>query len=784
MPDSAEVRAELVKILGQISFGEDVIVQRYTGTHYARGTHSIDEATPGLTTLRKKDLNGVYKLGKRLAKRDPEMAFHYFKTAPDAIKHFSYEDMEKWVERGIELYEGYGVVPARNFFKGITRELINEIRTVGLQLEDVSNILNIYVNALSGGRLKILGGEETYTDTRTIFLPTMVNEYVSNEANFRVYKLITAHKYAQLRYRSLDLVLDRISDTRDKLQEEYGKVPPEGVSDFEKFFNLFPDKALALKVYELVENARIENYLSMEFKGIARDLRIIKKDILTKMAPTDGLTEKELAVEALQRSLLDGEVLGKLPEEVSEAAKEALTLIKEMLREKPSSEDSARVTAKIYAILSELPGSYRGIQGIMYRGSVKPERVTTALKQTEQELLDALRDIYEITGVPPRAELLEEKLKEIKGELSFFESTDPEDFLIKLGVKLPEELTDEIIAELEKRLGELGELDSSMFVKVLGTTGKLIRAQIAAPPTAFQVEMTEEDMIGATLYDEWDYEAGSYRAAWCALREKLVERKSDKFVERTLDKHSTLIGMIRRQFEMLRPEYKKLKRQKEGEEIDLDAVIEATADIKAGLQPSEDLYIKTDKRERDIAVAFLVDMSGSTTGWVMDTEKESLVLMCEALEQLEDRYAIYGFSGRTRKQCDFYKIKTFDDGYDEDVKQRIAGMDAFDYTRMGAPIRHLSKILEEIPARTKIMIILSDGKPEDFDEYKGEHGIEDTRKALIEAKQKHIRPFCVTIDTEARDYIQHMYGEVSYIIVDEVEKLPKKLPEIYRKLTT
>jgi nitric oxide reductase NorD protein len=784
MADSAEVRAELVKILGQVSFGEDVIVQRYTGTHYARGTHSIDEATPGLTTLGDKDLKGVYKLGKRLAKRDPEMAFYYFKTAPDAIEHFSFEDMEKWVERGIELYEGYGVVPARNFFKGITRELINEIRTVGLQLEDVANILTIYVNALSGRQLKITGSEETYTDTRTIFLPAMINEFPSKDDNFKVYKVIVAHKYAQMRYRSLDLILDRISETVEYLQEKYSKSPPEDVSHFEKFFTLFPDRGLALKIYELVENARIERYLSMEFKGLSRDLAIIKKDALTKMTPPQGLSEKELALDALQRALLNGEGFAELPEDVSAATKKCLSLIKEMLAGQPSSEDSARVTANIYAIIDDLPGSYRGIQGIVYVGTFKPERVTAALKQTEEELKDALRDIYEITGVPPRPELLEEKLKEIKGELSFFESIDPEDFIMKLGVKLPEELTDEIIAELEKRLGELGELDSSMFVKVLESTGKMIRAQIAAPPTTFQVEMTEEDMIGATLYDEWDYEAGSYRAAWCALREKLVERKSNNFVEKTLEKHSGLVSMIRRQFEMLRPEYKKLKRQKEGEEIDLDAVIEARADMQAGLQPSEDLYIKTDKRERDIAVTFLVDMSGSTTGWVIETEKDSLVLMCEALEQLDDRYAIYGFSGKTRKQCDFYKIKTFEDKYDEDVKQRIAGMDAFDYTRMGAPIRHLTKIMEDVPARTKIMIILSDGKPEDFDEYKGEHGIEDTRKALIEAKQKHIRPFCVTIDVEARDYIQHMYGEVTYIIVDNVEKLPRKLPEIYRKLTT
>jgi nitric oxide reductase NorD protein len=783
MASAEEVREELVKILGQLSFGEDVIVQRYTGTHYARGTHSIDEATPGLTTLREDVLRKVYSLGRRLAKRDPEMAFYYFKTAPDAIKHFSFEDMQKWVEKGIELYESYGVVPARNFFKGITRELIEEIRTVGLRLEEVENILTIYVNALSAGRLKILGSNETYSDTRTIYLPAVLNEFPDKESNFKLYKVIAAHKYAQMRYRSLELVLAKIPEIVEKLQEKYGKTLAEGVSDLENFFNLFPDKNLALKIYEIVENARVEHYLAKEFKGLARDLDYIRKTLLKK-SPPDGLSDKELVLWGLQQKLLNGGLLEGTGEKVNARIAKCYSLISKMLEGRPTVEDSAALTAELYEIVEDLGGIYNGIPSVVYRGVIKPERVTIALRQTEEELKNALREIYEITGVPPSQELLEEKVKEIKGELSMIQASDAEELLMKLGVKLPEELMDEIIEELEKRLGELGELDSSMFVKVLETTGRLIRAQIAAPPTTFQVELTEEDKIGAILYDEWDHETGSYRAAWCALREKLVERKSDKFVEKTLEKYAGMVSLIRRQFEMLRPEHRKLKRQKEGEDIDLDAVIEARADIQAGLQPSEDLYIKTDKRERDIAVAFLVDMSGSTTGWVIETEKEALVLMCEALEELEDKYAIFGFSGKTRKQCDFYIIKRFDDSYDEDVRQRIAGMDAFDYTRMGAPIRHLTKIMEEIQARTKIMIILSDGKPEDFDEYKGKHGIEDTRKALIEAKQKHIKPFCITIDVEARDYIQHMYGEVSYIIVDNVEKLPRKLPEIYRKLTT
>ncbi len=180
---------------------------------------------------------------------------------------------------------------------------------------------------------------------------------------------------------------------------------------------------------------------------------------------------------------------------------------------------------------------------------------------------------------------------------------------------------------------------------------------------------------------------------------------------------------------------------------------------------------------------FMVDMSGSTKGWVNKAEREALVLLCEALEVLGDRYAIYGFSGMTRKRCELFRVKSFAEAYDDAVKARINGMRPQDYTRMGVIIRHLSRLLKDVDARTKLLITLSDGKPDDYDGYGGDYGIEDTRQALIEAKQLGIHPFCVTIDTEARDYLPHMYGAVNYTLIDRVGRLPLKVADIYRKLT-
>jgi nitric oxide reductase NorD protein len=180
----------------------------------------------------------------------------------------------------------------------------------------------------------------------------------------------------------------------------------------------------------------------------------------------------------------------------------------------------------------------------------------------------------------------------------------------------------------------------------------------------------------------------------------------------------------------------------------------------------------------------MVDVSGSTKGWINDAERESLILLCEALEILGDQYSIYGFSGMTRNRCEVYKIKTFDQPYDNDVRARISGLRPQDYTRMGVTIRHLTCILNQVEAKTRILITLSDGKPDDYDGYRGDYGIEDTRQALLEARNTGIHPFCITIDTEAGEYLPHMYGPASYVVVDEVRKLPLKVADIYRKLTT
>ncbi len=290
---------------------------------------------------------------------------------------------------------------------------------------------------------------------------------------------------------------------------------------------------------------------------------------------------------------------------------------------------------------------------------------------------------------------------------------------------------------------------------------------------------------GAHLYPEWDFARRHYRKNWCVLREIDLKPGEAAYVADVIDRHHGLVKHLRRTFEAMRDESKLLKRQVQGDDVDIDALVEALADSMDGREMSEQLFMHRHRADRSMAVMFMVDMSGSTRGWINDAEREALVMLCESLETLGDRYAIYGFSGTTRKRCEIFRIKTFDQPYDEETRARIAGIAPQDYTRMGAAIRHLSKLLNEVEARTKLLITLSDGKPDDyFDIYRGQYGIEDTRQALFEARRSGIHPFCITIDREGKAYLPHMYGHANWVEIDEVRKLPLKVADIYRRLTT
>ena len=236
------------------------------------------------------------------------------------------------------------------------------------------------------------------------------------------------------------------------------------------------------------------------------------------------------------------------------------------------------------------------------------------------------------------------------------------------------------------------------------------------------------------------------------------------------------------------PGLRRIAGQLDGEDLDMDAVIGRVADLAAGFEPSDRIYVRREKRERDVAAAFLVDLSGSTSRQVdqgrriIDIEKQGLILLCEALSAIGDQFAVYGYSGQGRQQVDFVIVKAFDESVTGRAGTKLGGMVPLQQNRDGAAIRHAASKLLARQAKTRILVMLSDGRPLD-DGYKEDYALEDTRMALREARAKGIESVCITIDKQADPYLRRMYGDVRYVVIDRVEGLPEKLPRIYHRLT-
>ncbi len=289
-------------------------------------------------------------------------------------------------------------------------------------------------------------------------------------------------------------------------------------------------------------------------------------------------------------------------------------------------------------------------------------------------------------------------------------------------------------------------------------------------------------------YPEWDWRAGAYRPRGAIVRERAGEEGDEAWVDVTLRRHAAMVRGVRRDFERLRPRRTTLRRQPDGADLDVDAVVAAFADRRGGGVTDDRFYIDTRPLRRDVAIALLVDASASTDGWVsgnrriIDVEKEALLIVGEALAALGDPYAILSFSGQGPARVDIRIVKRFDEpAGPAEVRRRIAGLEPAGYTRAGAAIRHATIGLMRQAARHRLLLLLSDGRPNDVDQYEGRYGIEDTRVAVAEARLQGLCCFCLTVDREAPRYASRIFGR-NYAVLSRVERLPTVLTALLRDL--
>lgn len=686
-------------------------------------TNSVFGPAQALVDISLADQERFLASVEQLTKIDAQLAFEFCHHAASSIKLLDEEDWPEWVETILYQYSLGGVDHSIKAMQSIDTYIEQHTAAPStITFDEVNRVIENIITGLNGRSLKLEQSDELFTDTETIHLPEHISTFRNREDNFALYKSIAVHQWAQTWYGTWRV-------------------------DLESLVANFTDKQKAVDLFHKLETVRLDANIKRELPGIGRAI----ENFNSLLFANDLSAPWQSAVKTLSDT-------------------------------NASAHDTARLLYELYDH-EFIPDD------TLYQGMLNPtltrEKTQQRMQQDKENLQTMLNQLQDESNQQNQDVPLDDELSEEDSEDRRFQVKEIEDDEVPDGYRIeleldgesiePSDELQELLESIQQDLGKLPEDYLSFDQESNTQTGQGDKDQ-----DDINVNIGSENVY---LYDEWDHSRQKYRKEWCQLREIEVQGIASDFVEQTLNKHRSLLKHLHRTFEALRDEDRRVRKQPYGEDIDLDAVISSYADLINGEEISQNLFIKQRKVDRNIAVMFMVDMSGSTSGWINEMERESLVLLCESLEVLGDRYAIYGFSGLTHKRCDLYKIKDFEESYTAKVKQRIANIKPQDYTRMGAAIRHLSKRLSQVEAKTKVLITLSDGRPDDQDGYRGAYGIEDTRRALIESKYLGIHPFCITIDEEAVEYLQHMYGPVNFTIVDQVDKLPYKVSDIYRRIT-
>ncbi len=734
-------------------------------------------------------------------------------------------------------------------------------------LDDVARVLEIYVEAMlarpaevrpladleagdrsRAGHLDLEGaaaaGRPT-TDGAAFYLPERMDRLPDSRGNFMVYRMAVLHQLGGVLFGT------------------YRRGPVR----FADFFAAFDEPGLARALFARLEGARIDAALARVFRGVGRDLlRLIDDALDSSLGPPQrpaGRRQpreaalfdlaRELLLEQRSRLLASGhsaDSAGRLSvrRPSGRHSGEAATL----LNPGATVDHTLRAVRALYPAFAALrstlgpadaeaaaddgrPREYNAdpdpvtearsldVPAPAHHGDPAPERVE--LRREWQELASEVEVRDDVEPGPIAAGLMEQLQVDELGVLSLQDG----DLSGTAGLPLTDlDVTGAIEAEGSDEEGTPIELDPEELAARLEELSKRLERELA------EAGLDREQVY---YYDEWDHELAGYRRRWCHLREKPIEPPGAapngavappaRFVDETRRLHADLLRRVRKQFELLKPEeFRRMRRLIEGEELDLDRVVETHVDRRAGRPPDGAVYMSRRRQHRDVAAAFLLDMSASTDAeapvdepeapagktpepeyvgvfddfdWpdnpqplppgrrVIDIEKESLVLMADALETLGDDYAIYGFSGFGRKEVEFFVAKEFDDDLDREAEDRIAAMEPKRSTRMGPAIRHAAAKLAEREAKVKVLLILSDGYPQDFD-YGSDrasrvYGIRDTMVALRETERQGISTFCITVDPAGHDYLREMCPERRYLVIDEIAALPSQLPKVYRGLT-
>ena len=292
-------------------------------------------------------------------------------------------------------------------------------------------------------------------------------------------------------------------------------------------------------------------------------------------------------------------------------------------------------------------------------------------------------------------------------------------------------------------------------------------------------------------YQEWDYQIQLHRPDWATVYERRQPKGNPEDIEDILTEYKPIAFRIKQIIDLLTPEgVQRVRGMEDGDEIDINAAIDAMVAIRMGEQPNPRITMRNVLKNRDLSVVVLMDLSESTNEMVPGSDKtvlqltrEAATLVSTAINGIGDPFALHGFASDGRHDVQYYRFKDFNQHFDDEAKSRLAGMQGGLSTRMGAAMRHAGQHLLKQPERRKLLLIVTDGEPADIDERDPQHLRHDTKKAVEELYSKGILSYCLTLDPYADTYVKRIFGENHYTIIDNVQRLPEKLPQLFASLT-
>ncbi len=701
------------------------------------------------------------------------------RTLPDLLPTTDEAALRAFLARGIALH-GESHQKAESFLRqesGVGQTAARAL-TRGVALADVSRTLTLYARAHSGEDVQVRAGAGTaFSDGHHVYLPEVVDQF-GDDRDFLVYRVQTALGAGYLEFGTFDLELDQLG----------GEWPAraEGEAELERYFRGFFNRSLARDLFQILEDARVELRTRRAYPGVARDIDRLGPAFRGERPEPTGPAAR--AVEALARRSW-----GLPPLPLSRAEEAAIGPLVAMLGRLDD--------ASVADIAAAVHAAYPAVDGLMARAAdADPPRSDGGARRHRAGPVGELPAPASVFEPPPLAPRIR---PEQAGRDERRIEADARRILQELRAQgEPASPTD---ARRRAREEEKQRADGSSYEEMEGFLdrnpapgGARVdeKEPLAADPVrgANGLPVDPDLTPGAKtfVYREWDATIEDYKPRWVTVREQRLREGSRSFVDDVMRRERRHVESLRRRFEALRPQgLVKVRNLVEGDEIDIDRLIDSRVNQRAGAPPSDRLYIRRVREERDVAVAFLLDMSSSTnesadgsSRRIIDVEKEALIVAAEALHALGDAFAIWGFSGYGRDHVAFYVAKEFTEPYDDKARERIGRMTFKMENRDGAAIRHATAKLHRYPARVRLLFLLSDGKPLDCgcDHYFDRYAQDDTRAALREARKLGIHPFCVTVDPTGPAYLTRMYGEVAYTVIDRLDALPARLMRIYGRL--